>query len=70
MQAGKCGSCGKIVTAPTYRSIDAREHFGMRQLQCVSFACPHCEAIFGVETDPMAMMTDLTNRIAKRLGAK
>ena len=70
MIAGNCPSCGEKAIQVKYRGFNAGEHFGTGQLQCVSYTCGRCEAILGVETDPLALMADLTERIAKRLGAK
>ena len=67
--AGNCPSCGKAVHVQ-YRPVVASEHFGMGKLTCVSYSCSACQAILGIGTDPYALMTDLTNRIAKRLGVK
>lgn len=69
MFAGKCPSCDKQVNVK-YRGRVAQEHFGAGQLQIVTYTCSFCEAILGVQTDPLALMADQTERIAKRLGAK
>ena len=67
--AGNCPSCGKPAQVQ-YRPVTASEHFGAGKLTCVSYSCSACQAILGVEVDPYALMTDLTERVAKRLGAK
>jgi hypothetical protein len=67
--AGKCPSCGKAAQVK-YRGLAANQRLGTGTLQCVSYTCSNCEAILGVETDPLALMADLTERIAKRLGTK
>jgi hypothetical protein len=67
---GKCPSCEAKPAQVKYRGFIANQHIGSGTLQCVSYTCSKCDAILGVETDPLALMADLTERIATRLGAK
>jgi hypothetical protein len=67
--AGKCPSCDTKNVKVKYRAMAVREHFGTGQLNCVVYTCSSCEAILGVQADPIAIMADQTERIAKRLGA-
>lgn len=69
MFAGICPKCSAKVSIK-YKGGTASEHFGMGKLQIVTYTCSACESILGVQTDPLALMADQTEQIAKRLGAK
>lgn len=65
---GKCPSCQKSVSVK-YKPGTAQQSFGMGKIAVVSYICGSCDAILGVQADPIAIMSDQTERIAKRLGA-
>lgn len=68
LNPGNCPSCGKS-TQVKYKPFVATEYLGSGKLKAVSYICGSCGAILGVEVDPMAMLTDITERVVKRLGA-
>jgi hypothetical protein len=66
---GKCPGCG-LAASVAYKPGDARQKFGTGQLMIVAYVCSSCDTILGVETDPLAMISDISERVAKRLGAR
>ena len=66
MLLGTCPSCEKAAGV-RYRAGSAREHAGSGQILVVTYTCGGCGAILGVQADPIALMTDQTNRIGKLL---
>lgn len=69
MYAGKCPSCEQSVSLK-HHAAEARGQGRSPKLRCVSYCCSMCDAILGVQADPLALNADLTDQLAKRLGAR
>jgi hypothetical protein len=65
--AGKCPKCDKPVGVVNFNGVDARESFGMNSWKAVTFTCPSCTAVLGVQIDPIAIKTDIVKDLVKLL---
>jgi hypothetical protein len=64
---GKCPKCEKICGSFTLQEVDASAGIGQKVWRALTFLCPHCQTIVGVQIDPIAIKTDTVNDLAKRL---
>ena len=65
---GKCPKCEKPVGQVYIASIDAKLGLSGRGYQAVSYQCPHCQSVLGVQMDPISLKTDIVREVAKALG--
>ena len=65
---GRCPSCERSVDV-RYSAGRAKQSFGSGEISVVGYTCGSCGTILGVQADPIAVMADQTERVAKRLGA-
>lgn len=68
MNLGKCGHCdASIARNVLIETIDAK--VGLMGsggvYKAVSFCCPGCHAVLGVQLDPIALNADLRNDLQK-----
>ena len=68
MNLGKCGHCGaSLARGVLIESIEAK--VGLMAsggaYNAVSYSCPSCHAVLGVQMDPVALNTDLLNALQK-----
>lgn len=68
MHGGKCPKCENTMASVYIQPIDAKVPFGGDVYKAASYQCPSCRTVLGVQMDPLALETDLVNKIAKRLG--
>jgi hypothetical protein len=66
---GKCPGCKAIVNNVRIEGIDGKENpFGSNGWRCVSYCCPGCNTVLGVQIDPVALKTDTINGLLAALG--
>lgn len=56
---GKCPKCEKTVSRATIGEIEASVGIGHRRWRAVSFNCPSCSTVLGVQIDPIAIKADI-----------
>lgn len=62
---GKCPYCEKPLSTVAATGVDVvvgLEH----RWKGVTYACPYCQKILGVEIDPIALKADIVAQIKKR----
>lgn len=64
---GKCPKCEKVVTRATIADVPAKAFMGRMQWNAISFSCPHCSTILGIQIDPIAIKTDLIDELMRKL---
>jgi hypothetical protein len=65
---GKCPKCEKIVSSVSGNPVDVRVGTGV--WKGISYQCPLCNTVLGVQIDPVALKTDIVDEIARRLPKK
>ena len=63
MSQGKCPKCDHAVNRYIFEVVEARESIGTVGRKAVSFLCPHCKAVLGVQIDPLAVKTETVAEI-------
>ncbi len=63
---GKCPKCEKPVASAAISDVPARAFMGRTEWKAISFNCPHCQTILGMQIDPIAIKTDLINELKGR----
>lgn len=63
INSGKCPKCEKTVSSVTIEDIDVRAGFQSRW-RGISYCCPSCHTVLGVQIDPVALKTDIIDGIA------
>ena len=66
MNTGKCPSCGQIVS-----KVDT-EHLTIgvppkRAWHGISYVCPECRVILGVQIDPVALKSDIVKELSQKI---
>lgn len=69
MNLGKCGYCNaRLVRGVLIETLDAK--VGLTgsggSYNAVSYSCPSCHAVLGVQMDPIALNADLRKQIKGR----
>lgn len=67
-KSGKCGGCGNVVQTVSMETIEGQVGIGGERYNLVSYLCPSCRNILGVQMDPIALKTDTINGLKKALG--
>ncbi|TLX12132.1 hypothetical protein [Rhizobium sp. MHM7A] len=67
MTTGKCPKCDSHMPYVKFEGIEARQNFGTNAWSSVSFLCPVCSTVIGVQIDPVAIKTDTVNAILNAL---
>lgn len=68
INGGKCPGCGNVATSIAMETISGRVGIVSRTTyNLVSYTCPSCHTILGVEMDPMALKADIVNDLVKKL---
>lgn len=66
MTTGKCPKCEKVVTAVRIEDVTVR--VGVQpQWKGVSYCCPWCNTVLGVQIDPVALKTDIIEGVVGAL---
>lgn len=63
---GKCPNpdCRKIVNRVLINVVDGTVPFA-GGYRCVTYNCPYCSTVLGVQMDPVAIMSDTVSQIRK-----
>jgi uncharacterized protein with PIN domain len=65
--AGKCPKCDKTIAHAKAEAIELR--VSPKEIyKGVSYLCPACKAVLGVEIDPIALKADIVRMVVERLG--
>ena len=67
IQTGKCPKCEKVLLNVTIQAMPIHEGFQPRW-KGVSYLCPTCHTILGVQMDPITLITDTVSDLVKALG--
>lgn len=70
IHAGKCPKCGKPVTSYLLEGAPAKPMGQEKGFPAVSFLCPSCKTVLGVQIDPVTVMSDTVKRMKAMLAAK
>lgn len=62
----KCPACSKPIL--TFKHGVIKSSNGTRQISCVAFACPSCDAVISVQTDPTVAAKYTAELVKKKLG--
>ncbi len=63
---GKCPKCEQIISHVNCDDVEVRVAFGTTW-KGVSYNCPHCQTVLSVQIDPIAVKTDIINRLFEKL---
>jgi len=64
MSRGKCPKCEKILNSVNLVDIDLiSDYRKKRRMQAVSFLCPFCNSILGINFDPDLLSEDIRRDI-------
>ena len=69
INSGKCPHCKKACQTFKIEEADASAGFGQTTWRSISFLCPSCNAILGVQIDPIALKNDTAALVVKKLKA-
>jgi hypothetical protein len=67
---GKCPKCEKIVHNVIIDGVTAKEFLSTEGWKGITYLCPHCKTILGVQIDPIAIKTDTVNAVVDLLMQK
>ena len=70
MSQGKCPKCERAVSSVVIDGVSASEFLGSSSWKGISYLCPHCKTILGVQIDPIAVKTDTVNAVVEILMQK
>lgn len=62
---GKCPKCDKLLSSVTGQPIDIK--LGANGLKGLAYLCSFCQTILGVETDPLAIRTEIVAQVVDAL---
>lgn len=66
IKTGKCPKCETTVSNVTVEEVTVDVVFAPTW-RGVSYVCPHCRTVLGVQIDPVALKTDIVEEIISRL---
>lgn len=64
---GKCSKCEKQLTHVHFEAVSIRQAFGVSGWKGVSYLCPNCKSILGVQIDPIAIRTEIVDQVVAEL---
>jgi hypothetical protein len=68
MHSGKCPKCEQMIGWVRFQGVDARPAIvGGKTWNAISFQCPHCYSVLGVQIDPIALKTETINEFDELL---
>lgn len=57
---GTCPKCQRLINQVRVEGIDGRDSVNLTTIwKCVSYCCPFCNAVLGVQIDPTLLKQDL-----------
>lgn len=66
--SGKCLKCDRLVTRVKIDAINGS--IDRAAYKCISFLCPWCSAVLGVQIDPVAVKADTIDGLMQALRKK
>ncbi|SEP07673.1 class IV adenylate cyclase [Aquisalimonas asiatica] len=63
---GKCPKCESVVSSVRIEDVDGKVGF-QSKWHCISYCCPSCNTVLGVQMDPVALKTDTINGVVEKL---
>jgi hypothetical protein len=63
---GKCPNCGNLVSQVSIDGVEGRLSMG-QSFNMLTYNCPGCQTVLGVQMDPIAVKTDTVNALFERL---
>jgi hypothetical protein len=66
LHSGTCPKCGKIISHAKIEAIDLS--IGRTRYKGISYLCPSCRAVLSVSLDHVALVNDVAQAVARRLG--
>ena len=64
---GNCPKCGQPVARVAVADVIAQP-LGADPLNAISFCCQNCQAVLGIQIDPIAIRTGIVAQILEALG--
>lgn len=68
MHSGKCPKCEQTAFSVYIQPVEAKVPFSRETYKAVSYQCPSCRTVLGIQMDPLALETDIVNKVVRRLG--
>jgi hypothetical protein len=62
IHTGKCPKCDQVMPSITAQGVSAKVAFG-NTVHVISYQCPHCHSVLGVEIDPIALKSDIVSEV-------
>jgi hypothetical protein len=62
IHTGKCPKCDQIMHSIAVQGVSAKAAFG-NSWHAISYQCPHCHSVLGVEIDPIALKSDIVSEV-------
>jgi len=67
MNVGKCPKCETVISRVNFENIDVSGGIGGPTWRGISYKCPSCKTVLGVQIDPIALNSDLIDDLFTRL---
>lgn len=64
---GKCPKCQEVVLRANIADVPARAFMGRTEWKAISFNCPLCNTVIGMQIDPIAIKTDIIDELMRKL---
>lgn len=64
---GKCPKCEKLVINVSISDVQAKAMFGGTSWNAITYNCPSCQTVLGVQIDPIAIKTDIIDELFRKL---
>jgi len=65
VNVGKCPKCGAILSSVTVEALSVKA--GRRSRKGVSYVCPSCHVVLGVEIDPIVLRATTVRAITAKI---
>jgi len=63
----KCPKCSSLLKTVTGGYADITIPIETRQYHGLTYSCPNCQTLLGIEMDPIAMKLDIVDALFERL---
>ncbi len=70
MHQGKCPKCEATITHAYIQNLEAKVPFGAQSYHAVSYQCPSCRTVLGIQMDPIALKTDTVTEVSQAVRAR
>jgi len=65
---GKCPKCEALITRVSFQEIEAVAPQAKYKWRTITFICPFCSVVLGVQMDPIALKSDTVAEVLTGLG--